>query len=761
MKRFLRLVVWVLMCGHFSAWGGGNEDLLAAAKAGKSEEIERLLNAHADVSAQDAEGNTPLYWAAGAGNRKAVELLIAHHANVNARTRSGYTPLHMAAYWKRKEIAQLLLEHGAEINARTPGGFTPLFKAVEPLDAISATEGGGILPTLAPAEALANKELVALLLAKGAQANVKHKNSNDTPLHFAATLGVPDIVELLIASGAEVDAKGTDGVTPLYLAARYDRKEVAETLLAHGANIETPSIDGESILDVAASNGNSAMVELLLRHGANANIKDEQGVPLLLRPLRIEMKIYSMNSPLSANRFTPAEKAEFDKARKAVKGEWQAVVRLLILHGADVNASHGGDTPLYIAATMGDRDLVDLLLGKGAHVSGDISPNAIETPLHSAIAENHKEVAELLIKHGANVNALNMSKRTPLHFLARDVKDKKLAELMIAKGADVAAQDKNGETPYDFAIGSGNREIAEILQKHGAKASGKSPATPSSSELKKALDSGIPASSLLGLAAQLGNLEMVELLLEKGAEVNTTKGEGGILPILAVFSAPYTNSAMVRVAARRGEVKMSKEQLEKLQKMQGQWREIALLLILKGANVNTQVPNTGLTPLHFAAAVNYNDVAELLLVKGASINAKAELSMGMTPLHLALANGHIAMVKLLIVKGADIHARGPAGYTFLHWATLQEDENGNLRGFSEIVELLIARGADANAKADNGMTPLHLAAITGETEMAKLLIAKGAEVNAKDAQSHTPLFIARMKGNSGVAKFLTEQGGWY
>jgi len=95
------------------------------------------------------------------------------------------------------------------------------------------------------------------------------------------------------------------------------------------------------------------------------------------------------------------------------------------------------------------------------------------TPLHLSVQNGKKEVSELLISEGADVNAANDNGnlglgRTPLHFAALDGPNE-IIELLIAKGADVNQKDVNGETPLDWAEETNNKEIADLLRKHGAK----------------------------------------------------------------------------------------------------------------------------------------------------------------------------------------------------------------------------------------------------------------------------------------------------
>jgi Ankyrin repeats (many copies)/Ankyrin repeat len=104
----------------------------------------------------------------------------------------------------------------------------------------------------------------------------------NTPLHLAVDSGHEDIVELLLANKADINAKNKLGETPLDLAVEGGQTNIAKVLLAHGAKI------GDALV-CALRNGGSdhkSMVELLLADGADVNARDASAMAFRLCYLR-------------------------------------------------------------------------------------------------------------------------------------------------------------------------------------------------------------------------------------------------------------------------------------------------------------------------------------------------------------------------------------------------------------------------------------------------------------------------------------------
>jgi len=118
------------------------------------------------------------------------------------------------------------------------------------------------------------------------------------------------------------------------------------------------------------------------------------------------------------------------------------------------------------AAEKGDLADVKRHLKLGEDVNA--KDNFGETPLFLAAFNGHKDVAELMIAKGAAVNVKAKNNATPLHYAAMQG-HAAVAELLIAKGADVNAKNQRGLTPLALAEIMGREDVIELLKKHGAK----------------------------------------------------------------------------------------------------------------------------------------------------------------------------------------------------------------------------------------------------------------------------------------------------
>src|ERR1700722_13256750 len=94
-------------------------------------------------------------------------------------------------------------------------------------------------------------------------------------LFDAAKAGDTTNVETLVAGGADVNAKNSDGYTSLQIAAFYGQKDVADVLIAHQADVNVTGKKGDTALTLAAFKGNKDVVELLLAHNTGINTKND------------------------------------------------------------------------------------------------------------------------------------------------------------------------------------------------------------------------------------------------------------------------------------------------------------------------------------------------------------------------------------------------------------------------------------------------------------------------------------------------------
>jgi ankyrin repeat protein len=118
-----------------------------------------------------------------------------------------------------------------------------------------------------------------------------------TALHLAAHAGHREVVALLLAHGADVDARALARMarTPLQVAVSMNRIEIARLLLDHGADADLSDLLGWRALHLAALRGQADLVRLLLAHGADADAVDGAvSTPLALARLRGHAEVVAL-----------------------------------------------------------------------------------------------------------------------------------------------------------------------------------------------------------------------------------------------------------------------------------------------------------------------------------------------------------------------------------------------------------------------------------------------------------------------------------
>jgi len=158
-----------------------------------------------------------------------------------------------------------------DIFAAVSSGKTDAVKRLMPTDAVNARDPHDGYTPLHVAIRQESAEIAELLLAHGADVNAKDKYG-DTPLHTACHGRPIELVRILLKHGADVNAKSTTGHTPLHFAA-FDTygTEVASLLLTHGAEVNAKlKDDGSTPLDIAVTDRRGGMADLLRKHGGRS-----------------------------------------------------------------------------------------------------------------------------------------------------------------------------------------------------------------------------------------------------------------------------------------------------------------------------------------------------------------------------------------------------------------------------------------------------------------------------------------------------------
>ncbi|XP_017781821.1 PREDICTED: ankyrin repeat domain-containing protein 17-like isoform X2 [Nicrophorus vespilloides] len=456
-------------------------------------------------------------------------------------------------------------------------------------------------------------ELAQVLLAMHANVEDRGIKGECTPLMEAASAGHLDIVKLLVAHGADVNAQSTSGNTPLMYGCAGGHQDVVRFLLGNGASVEDHNENGHTPLMEAASAGHVGLAMILLENGAGINTHSnefkESALTLACYKGHLEMVKFLLEAGADQEHKTDEMHTALMEA--SMDGHVE-VARLLLDSGAQVNMpTDSFESPLTLAACGGHVDLAMLLIERGANIE-EVNDEGY-TPLMEAAREGHEDMVALLLSQG------NLQTNTDYNTLQQNI---------IILGANINAQtDETQETALTLACCGGFTEVADFLIKAGA-------------------DIELGASTPLMEAAQEGHLELVKYLLENSANVHAQTQTGDTALTYACENGHTDVADLLLQYGADLEHESEGGRTPLMKACRAGHLCTVQFLISKGANVRRQTTNNDHTPLSLACAGGHLPVVELLLAHRADPNHK--LKDNSTMLIEAAKGGHTNVVQLLL-----------------------------------------------------------------------------------------------------------------
>ncbi len=437
--------------------------------------LKEHLRSGGDANAAQGDGFTALHWAAKLGNEEMARVLLAAGADARATTRIGnHMPLHVAAAAGQAGVAAALLAGGAPVSAATATGAEPIHYA--------AASGIGAA--------------VRVLAAAGADVDAVEPQWGQTPLMFAAAGGRTGSVTALLEAGADpsITARVLD-VASRGEADREARRARQQRIAAErggAANVIFDPRERERRRREAAA---KAAAEKAEREKGRTTADEEEAEK--------EEHARAHGHPEDElKKLEEEEKAKEDEDAKR-KAEREARAREPQFLGyAELVGTHGGLTPLLLAARDGHRDAALALMDGGADVNQRAEGHRT-TPLMMASLNGHYDVGMDLLRRGADPNLKNISGGAPLYaainarwisqpfhpqpadHLRQSASHLEFMEALLDAGADVNARlyrkqwystyntdqlgvDRAGATPFWRAAYALDIPAMKLLVKHGA-----------------------------------------------------------------------------------------------------------------------------------------------------------------------------------------------------------------------------------------------------------------------------------------------------
>ena len=462
-----------------------------AASSGRTDVVRNILQASSKKTKLTPGLTGPaLLLAIQNGHSEAANLLIDTGEGLVYTDNKSATVLHWAAKMGQSSICQRLLDKRVPLDAKDLDDQTALDWAIKGDD-----------------------ERTINILLKGGKNFTRQETANLQSLHFSARTGDIGMIKEFHKQGSSLEARDDKGQTVLFHAVKGKQHAVIEWLTGTGrANVQAVDKQGLTALHVAAQVCDVKSAEILLEHNADVNA-------------------------LSSYNLTPLHCIPHSEGARL----------LILLHekGANINAfDKDKNRIVHKAASRGDS--ASLLFKVASDLGADLKVPGAQgnTPAHHAADSGSKIILGLLNQKKIDIQTVrNAAGYTPLMLAARGGKLEAM-RFLLERGASYNVADSDGRSLIELSIHWGNPEVMSLLQEHGANYQHVTTAGSDMHPIWKAVHEGQGASvaklldggvsveyehngvRMLQLAIEVENLEVVRLLLERGAAVDVPDMRG-------------------------------------------------------------------------------------------------------------------------------------------------------------------------------------------------------------------------------------------
>jgi ankyrin repeat protein len=418
-----------------------------------------------------------------------------------------------------------------------------------------------------------NKEEIFKQIQKKKDLNYVDNKTGLTPLETAINNENEEITNLLIESGADPNY-GLEG--PLVCAICMNNINLVNTLLAAGANVNMHSEEGVTPLMFAAMEGDIEIVKRLVESGADPNMMtNDDDTALMYAAIDGHKEIFEYLAPLTKPELVqPAEKElateklpladddTIDFVLAAGQGDTEQL-KEFINKGINLDVmDDSGNTALFLASYWGKIEVVKTLIEAGADLNMQ-SFGDKETPLMAAVNMKQVDVIKTLLENGADINIKDVNGTNALMWAISDT-DINIVNLLLSYNPDLDAVDNYGNNAYLYAVEFEKEDIAKELENKGVSTEGvkklalfEAIKNNDVSGLKEVLKKGIDPDTIspalqtpLCEAVKAENIELTNLLIDAGADVNLRGEKEEFTPLM--IAAQTGNEKLVQLLLNAG-----------------------------------------------------------------------------------------------------------------------------------------------------------------------------------------------------------------